>query len=58
MSYEEAVEKYGLDPIPENLIPEDGLEITIHIDGIFLESKFDINLPTSDSIVNSEIIDC
>lgn len=57
VSYEEAVEKYGLDPIYENNIPN-GLEITIHIDDPLLESELDINLPTSDLIDNSEIIEC
>lgn len=57
VSYEEAIKEYGLEPILENDIPDDGLGITIHIDGVIPESEFDINLSTSDLIVNSEIID-
>lgn len=59
VSYEEAIKEYGLEPIRENDIP-DGLEITIHIDNPLLESEseLDINLPISDLIDNSEIIEC
>lgn len=57
VSYEEAIKEYGLEPIRENDIP-DGLEITIHIDGISSEPEFDINLSTNDLIDDSEIIEC
>ena len=57
VSYEVAIKEYGLEPIRENDIP-DGLEITIHIDGISSEPEFDINLSTNDLIDDSEIIEC
>lgn len=57
VSYEEAIKKYGLRPIPEDDI-HDGLMVTMHIDGPFpeLRPKPNINLSTSDPIDDPETL--